>query len=83
VFPIIEALQVDLLFDSGQTYGGCAYRDCIASAHSHHVPIVIAKREKLIHKRPKTSRFGKQRDLSAGLIRFMGQNSSSRRQCTV
>jgi len=43
-FPIIEALPVDLLFDSGQTYGGRAYRDCIASAHAHHVPIVIAKR---------------------------------------
>jgi competence protein ComEC len=43
-FPIIEALPVDLLFDSGQTYGGRAYRDCIASAHAHHVPIVIAQR---------------------------------------
>ena len=42
--PIIEALPVDLLFDSGQTYGGRAYRDCIASAQAHHVPIVIARR---------------------------------------
>jgi hypothetical protein len=37
-------MPVDLLFDSGQTYGGRAYRDCIASAHAHHVPIVIAQR---------------------------------------
>ncbi len=33
-----------MLFDSGQTYGGRAYRDCVASAHRHHVPIVIARR---------------------------------------
>ena len=32
-----------MLFDSGQTYGGRAYRDCIASAQAHHVPIVIAQ----------------------------------------
>ena len=33
-----------MLFDSGQTYGGRAYRDCIASARAHQVPIVIARR---------------------------------------
>ena len=33
-----------MLFDSGQTYSGRAYRDCIASAHAHRVPIVLAGR---------------------------------------
>ncbi len=33
-----------MLFDSGQTYSGRAYSDCIASAHKHHVPIIIARR---------------------------------------
>jgi competence protein ComEC len=32
------------LFDSGQSYSGRAYRDCIASAHAHRVPIVVARR---------------------------------------
>jgi hypothetical protein len=30
-----------MMFDSGQNYCGRAYRDCIASAHAHHVAIVI------------------------------------------
>lgn len=42
--PIIEALPVRMMFDSGQTYDGRAYRDCIASAHAHGVPIVLARR---------------------------------------
>jgi hypothetical protein len=33
-----------MLFDSGQTYDGRAYRDSIASAHAHGVPIVLARR---------------------------------------
>ena len=37
-------MPVGMLFDSGQTYGGRAYRDCIASARAHQVPIVIARR---------------------------------------
>jgi beta-lactamase superfamily II metal-dependent hydrolase len=37
-------MLISTLFDSGQTHGGRAYRDCIASAHMHHVPIVIARR---------------------------------------
>ena len=32
-----------MLFDSGQQYGGRAYRDCIASARAHKIPIVIAR----------------------------------------
>jgi competence protein ComEC len=43
-FPIIEAMPVRLIFDSGQSYSGRAYRDCIASATAHHVPIVLARR---------------------------------------
>jgi competence protein ComEC len=43
-FPIIEAMQVAMLFDSGQHYGGRAYRDCIAGARAHAIPIVIARR---------------------------------------
>jgi competence protein ComEC len=42
--PVIESMPVRTLFDSGQLYGGRAYRDCIASAHSHDVPIVIVRR---------------------------------------
>ena len=42
--PIIDAMPVEMLFDSGQTYNGRAYYDCIASAHTHHVPIIIARR---------------------------------------
>ncbi len=37
-------MPVDMVFDSSQTYGGRAYRDCIASAHRHHVPLAIARR---------------------------------------
>ncbi len=33
-----------MIFDSGQTYSGRAYRDCIASAQARHVPIVLARR---------------------------------------
>ena len=44
VRPSSMALPVALLLDSGQSYGGRPYRDCLASAHRHHVPIVIARR---------------------------------------
>jgi beta-lactamase superfamily II metal-dependent hydrolase len=37
-------MPVAMLLDSGQTYRGRAYRDCIASARTHNVPIVIARR---------------------------------------
>jgi len=43
-FPIIETMSVGLIFDSGQSYSGRAYRDCIASATAHHMPIVLARR---------------------------------------
>ncbi len=37
-------MPVALIFDSGQAYSGRAYRDCISSAHAHHVSIVVARR---------------------------------------
>jgi competence protein ComEC len=37
-------MPVRMLFDSGQTYSGHAYRDCIASARAHGTPIMIARR---------------------------------------
>lgn len=43
-FPIIEAMPVTMMFDSGQAYGARAYRDCIASAKAHGVRIVLARR---------------------------------------
>ena len=43
-FPIIEAMPVGMLLDSGQTYSGRAYRDCIAATHAHRVPVVLARR---------------------------------------
>jgi len=41
---IINAMPVSKIFDSGQTYGGRAYRDAMAAARSHGVPIVPARR---------------------------------------
>lgn len=37
-------MRVGMVFDSGQAYNGRAYRDCIASARTHGVPIVLARR---------------------------------------
>ena len=37
-------MPVGVIFDSGQSYSGRAYRDCIASARAHNVPIVLARR---------------------------------------
>ncbi len=42
--PIIDAMPVGMIFDSGQTYSGRAYRDAMAAAHSHGVPVVLARR---------------------------------------
>jgi len=41
---IIDAMPVGMIFDSGQAYEGRAYRDAMAAAHSHGVPIVLARR---------------------------------------
>jgi beta-lactamase superfamily II metal-dependent hydrolase len=43
-FPIVQALRVDAVGDSGQTYGGRAFRDCMTAARIHHVPVVLVRR---------------------------------------
>ena len=42
--PIIDAMPVGMIFDSGQAYSGRAYRDAMAAAHSHGIPVVLARR---------------------------------------
>ena len=37
-------MPVATIFDSGQSYGGRAYRDAISAAHANGVPIVLARR---------------------------------------
>jgi competence protein ComEC len=37
--PVLRELGADWIADGGQTYGGHAYRDCIATARMQHVPI--------------------------------------------
>jgi len=37
-------MPVGMIFDSGQAYSGRAYRDAMAAAHLHGVPIVLARR---------------------------------------
>jgi competence protein ComEC len=36
-------MPVAMIFDSGQTYAGRAYRDAVTAAHVHSVPIVLAR----------------------------------------
>jgi len=43
-FPIINAMPVKMIFDSGQTYSGRAYRDAMAAARSYGIPVVLARR---------------------------------------
>jgi competence protein ComEC len=40
----VQALRVDAIGDSGQTYGGRAFNDCLAAAHERHIPIVLVRR---------------------------------------
>ena len=42
--PIIDAMPVRMIFDSGQTYSGRAYRDAMDGARIHAIPVVIARR---------------------------------------
>lgn len=42
--PIIEAMPVRMLFDSGQSYDGRAFRDCMHEAVTHGVQIVRPQR---------------------------------------
>jgi competence protein ComEC len=37
-------MPVGMIFDSGQSYPGRAYRDAIVAARSHGVPIILARR---------------------------------------
>jgi competence protein ComEC len=42
--PIIDAMPVGMIFDSGQAYAGRAYNDAMAAARAHAVPVVLARR---------------------------------------
>jgi competence protein ComEC len=41
--PILRRLRVDRLIDSGQTYGGHAYRDAIETAQSLRTPVLLPR----------------------------------------
>jgi competence protein ComEC len=43
IAPIVRALRVDAIADSGQTYGGRAFNDGLREAALHHVPVHIAR----------------------------------------
>jgi competence protein ComEC len=43
-FPIVNALRVDAIGDSGQEYGGRAFHDCLVAARSHHVPVILVRK---------------------------------------
>jgi hypothetical protein len=40
----VQALRVDAVGDSGQTYGGRAFRDCMIAARIRHVPVMLVRR---------------------------------------
>ncbi len=40
--PLLRTLRVGAILDSGQTYGGHAYRDCLAEARARRVPVHVA-----------------------------------------
>jgi competence protein ComEC len=41
--PIVRALRVDAIVDSGQRYGGRAFNDGIGEAALHHVPVHVTR----------------------------------------
>ena len=41
--PIVRALRVDAIADSGQTYGGRAFNDGMREATLHNVPVHVAR----------------------------------------
>ena len=41
--PVLRKLRVAEIADSGQTYGGHAYHDCLDTARADHVPIVYPR----------------------------------------
>ncbi len=44
-FPIVQAIRVDAVLDSGQQYSGRAFVDCVRAAHEHRVPIIFGHDE--------------------------------------
>jgi competence protein ComEC len=42
--PIIDAMPVKMIFDSGQSYAGRAYQDAMSAAHARGIPIVLVRR---------------------------------------
>jgi beta-lactamase superfamily II metal-dependent hydrolase len=40
----VQALRVNAIADSGQSYGGRAFRDCITEAQRQHNPVFLARR---------------------------------------
>ena len=42
--PIIDAMPVRMIIDSGQRYSGRAFTDCMQDAHAHDIPVVRAQR---------------------------------------
>jgi competence protein ComEC len=40
---IVQQLRVDAIGDSGQQYGGRAYRDCLVAARARHVPVLLVR----------------------------------------
>ncbi len=47
--PVLRSLRVVTLADSGQRYGGSAYRDAIATASADSVPIVLPREGEVWH----------------------------------
>ena len=43
IAPIVRALRVDAIADSGQQYGGRAFNDGMREAALHHVPVHVAR----------------------------------------
>ncbi len=41
--PVLRTIRVAEIADSGQTYGGHAYHDCLDTARADHVPIVYPR----------------------------------------
>jgi len=40
----VNTLRVAAIGDSGQDYGGRAFRDCLAAARARHVPVILVRK---------------------------------------
>jgi len=47
--PVLDRLRVAEIADSGQTYGGHAYHDCLDTAHADRVPVVYPRAGAIWH----------------------------------